>query len=680
MCDGAPETDVGHRLLHLVPTPSREVKKDRSKFAVGDWEPGYALSPATENWAKQVRDASPDDTSQTIGFVGATSAGKSWLISKLQSEDGAKPATVEGTLDSALLQSVTSDINLYVDPLDHLYYIDFEGTHGTQPLQLRSRELWEVVQHCSDMAAWESKRRQALKESVQPAIAYLMCNIVVFLTREKLVCRRALEECEQFALTANKKVLSALPPALIIVQNCCRPSEGFFDVEQCTAAFKQAHLNGMTSWEKYFRSIDCFCIPDEFTFCKRSGFDGEEVCAKVIESLRTTIRQRLAQDIAARLQGGIRLTQLQWFPVLSTLCSIVNDRECVEMSSIYIHASAVGDSMADLKSMVLNVMALPEIHKDGLFDKALFEGRLQASIGIVARFAVLREFSNEELDEVVAYLLALFPCGAEVPPEVERADGRSEPAVCGQCHLLHTSLHRSSVFVRTVQPDWLQGLSEWLMGGMTYAWPGAFICHPAVAEAYSATDLRAAIDAEIAEYRLEKCLEGLSSTMGAPWVLKAVSSMRKSLMDIRQDNSSTCAICMTKGTDPGVFWRLLIRSVGNFLPVCGNCNGMMEKHGLSIKRARASSAVEPELQEQRCAVCKATSSQARTTDHRLHPCKCAVCSACSERIAAQDWPVCPLCGSAFRWIADERALLGTGWRVVRACSGKEKSRGMCTGR
>merc|ERR1719235_1835043 len=116
------------------------------------------------------------------------------------------------------------------------------------------------MDRCQDPGAWEAKRRQALKESFQPTIAYLACNVVIFMTREKLVCRRALEECEQFAVAANARVVSALPPALVIVQNCCRPSEGLFRSAQCTEAFRQTHLmSGLADWQKYFRSIDCFC-------------------------------------------------------------------------------------------------------------------------------------------------------------------------------------------------------------------------------------------------------------------------------------------------------------------------------------------------------------------------------------------------------------------------------------
>ena len=69
-------------------------------------------------------------------------------------------------------------------------------TYGTLPLQYYAADVAKVVQRCADVMSWESKRRQVLKESFQPAVAYLMCDVVVFLTREKLVCRRALEADE----------------------------------------------------------------------------------------------------------------------------------------------------------------------------------------------------------------------------------------------------------------------------------------------------------------------------------------------------------------------------------------------------------------------------------------------------------------------------------------------------
>ena len=40
--------------------------------------------------------------------------------------------------------------------------------------------LGQVVQRCADVMSWESKRRQVLKESFQPAVAYLMCDATWF--------------------------------------------------------------------------------------------------------------------------------------------------------------------------------------------------------------------------------------------------------------------------------------------------------------------------------------------------------------------------------------------------------------------------------------------------------------------------------------------------------------------
>ncbi|CAE7941715.1 unnamed protein product [Symbiodinium sp. KB8] len=189
----------------------------------------YTLSPATENWARHVREADRAQPALAIGFVGATSAGKSWLVSKLQSEGAAQPARFEQSFAGGVdLQSMTSDINLYLDPVDQIYYVDFEGTYGTLPLQYYAADMAKVVQRCADVASWEGKRRQALKESFQPAVAYLMCDV----------------------------------PALV-----SQLKRNYDDPLQAAA-----------QWAEYFRSIDCFCLPDEYTFCKRSGFDGEEVC------------------------------------------------------------------------------------------------------------------------------------------------------------------------------------------------------------------------------------------------------------------------------------------------------------------------------------------------------------------------------------------------------------------
>jgi len=691
--EGANE-DAAHRLLNLVPTPTRECRGG----SFGIWEPGYALSPDTANWARQVRETDPNKPALTVGFVGATSAGKSWLVGKLQNEEGPRPSTMDlGDARAATLQSVTSDINLYADPRDGIYYIDFEGTYGTQPFYLSTKHVWEVVQRCADSGAWESKRRQALKASVQPAVAYLMCNVVVFLTREKLVCRRALEECEEFAWAANGRVTCALSPALVIIQNCSRPSEGCFDPEQCTAAFKQAHMrNGTAQWAKYFRSIDCFCVPDEFTFCKRSGFDGELVCSEVIASIKVTLRRRLQEDITSRLKVGVQLSQLQWFPALSTLCSIINDRESVEMSSIIIRAGANGSGIGDLKSALLDLIH-PAANRGGLVDAPAFRGRIDAAIGIVARFLVLREMPDDDFERILDYLLALFPCGAMAPGEVERIDHSALPVVCGQSKLFHSHMHRSSTLVRTTGASWLQCWSEWFQGGITYAWSGEFICHSAVEDLYNIEHIRTAVLEQAEEYRVEKCLQGLAREVGPTWVLRACKSLRASSTEIRHDTSRLCMICMAQGVDPGAFWRMWLRPCSESLAVCSHCYEILEQFSMisdytALRIPDDSCAVQEPL----CSACTSAVGlkggqcaqpmqiqSPRKANHRAHPCRCVLCTECAER-AAEVWtgtPFCPACDAPFQWLADERALLGTGWRAVRPTTTMHhKACGICVSR
>jgi len=423
-------------------------------------------------------------------------------------------------------------------------------------------------------------------------------------------------------------------------------------------------MSGMTHWEKYFRSIDCFCIPDEFTFCKRTGFDGEEVCKKVITSLREVLRRRLVEDKVARYADGISLSQLQWFPVLSTLCSIINGRETVEMSSIYIHASATGRGLGELKSMLLQLMQPgPSLRR------RFFEGRLKAAVAIIARFSVRGKLGEEEVEQVINYLMGLFPCGVQAPPGVERADGVKQPVVCGQCKLFHTGLHRSNVTVKTVDPDWLQGLSEWLQGGIHYSWPGVFQCHPALEDAHDAAKLRALVQEQIGEYRLEKCLEGLTESVGAPWVLKAYESLCRSGVELRQDATRSCAICMANAAEPGIFGWMWTRPAGNSLAVCGHCHGIMVTHGLC---SRNNWLVDGNAmaQSRQCEACVRThhpdsEETTPTAEHRVYPCQCALCKNCIERLATQEWPCCPSCEDLVQWVADERALLMTGWRVVR---------------
>jgi len=681
------EADASHRLLNFVPTPTWECIGS----GAGSWAAGFSLSPATENWAERVRNAESDRLSQAVGVVGATSAGKSWLIGNLQSVGSARPSRLEEQFDGVTLQSMTSDINLYIDPVDHIYYIDFEGMYGTQPLLLGATpEGAEVMKKCPSTLEWEAKRRTALKESFQPAIAYLTCNVVIFVTREKLVCRRALEECEQFAQAANGRVISALPPALILIQNCCRPSEGIFDTTQCTSAFLNTHLgNDFSRFQKYFRSIDCFCVPDECLTCKRTGFDGEEVCKNVLASLKRTLRVRLEEDTSFRLRRGVRLSQVQWFSVLSTLCSLVNDRETVQMASIYVHANATNDGLGELKSALMQLMTHNLHIVMNVGGAIAVRSKLEVAFGMIARFVVRRELSREETEQIIAYLLALFPCGGTVATskvKVQRFDSSKEPVTCGQMNMFHEDLHRSGCLVRTVEAHWWQGVSEWFQGGVTHCWEGEFVCHEAFREFDDLANLSQAIHEDIEGYKLERCLEGLHTLeVGIPWVVKAHGSLSRAAgRTIRRDTTRMCVVCMAKGVPPTFFQRMFLLPEGHHLPACDRCYEIMEKHGLCGPDLRIDN-IGMELVEQRCEVCAVDlawsrvsahrqspggssgasggRSGQRSADHRLLPCKCVVCGVCAEK-AYTAYSTCPLCTARVRWMVDERALVMTGWRAA----------------
>lgn len=675
------EADSRHRLLNLTPTPRWE--RPPPAGGPGKWGAGYALSPAVDVWTERVRCASPSKTASVVGVVGATSAGKSWLVGKLLDEVSAKPSQLEEQYDGVTLQSMTSDINIYPDADMSTYYVDFEGTYGTQPLQLDSTGYGNVMERCADMRAWEAKRRQSLRECYQPAVAYLLCNIVIFVTREKLVCSRSIEECEHFAQAANGRVVSALPPSLILVQNCCRPSEGLFDTARCTEAFRRTHSYSESSeWRSYFRTVDCFCIPDEYLVDKRSGFDGEEVCRQVIDSLKLTIRRRVQEDIAFRLQRQVYLSQVQWFSVVSALCRIVNDNDMVEMESLYMHVGATTGGLAELKSILMSLM-LTRHERD---EPAMVKELIHTALSLIARFVVRRDLETTELDQVISYVRGLFPCGAVSGENVECCDGSGRQVTCGQTRMIHGEMHRSSMLVRTRDVDWLQSLSEWLRGGIIHAWHGDFTCKASFREFDDSNVLAAALEDLIEAYKLERCLEGLAQQVGSPWVLRAYASLRGSTLPLKRDTTSMCSICMAPGSGPSFFGKWWAPSDGKHMPVCEHCFGVLTKHDLC-------GSVRPvdTVMDQKCDVCsprdpwsglRRAGKEHRQSDHRLAPCKCSICIRCAEAAIQDEYPCCPLCAQPLRCVVDERALVKSSWpaAVRRTGSGGGRSCGTCVSR
>ena len=111
----------------------RPRKSDGKALSIRLWR--YALSPATENWARHVREAHGSRPARAVGFVGATSAGKSWLVgcigsaragevSKLQSDGAAQPARFEqsfvgGARRTRMLDSVCRRRGLAIHDVGH---------------------------------------------------------------------------------------------------------------------------------------------------------------------------------------------------------------------------------------------------------------------------------------------------------------------------------------------------------------------------------------------------------------------------------------------------------------------------------------------------------------------------------------------------------------------------------
>eukprot|EP00931_Biecheleriopsis_adriatica_P118062 TRINITY_DN93530_c0_g1_i1.p1 TRINITY_DN93530_c0_g1~~TRINITY_DN93530_c0_g1_i1.p1 ORF type:complete len:396 (+),score=78.73 TRINITY_DN93530_c0_g1_i1:66-1190(+) len=355
----------------------------------------------------------------------------------------------------------------------------------------------------------------------------------------------------------------------------------------------------------------------------------------------------------ARLEHGLCLSQLQWFAALSTLCSIINDQETVSMSAISIHAGAVAGGVSELRSELLQLMHPPN-RKDLTVCPDSFRLKLDSAVSLAARFAVRHELSPEEVTQLARYLVALFPCGAVAPPAVERSDGKRLPVPCGQCQLFHKGLHRSGTTVTTIHAGWLQRFSEWLLGGVAYAWPGEYVCHESLTELCELAKVDDAIKSQVEELKVERCLQGLCRQVGVSWVLKAHSSFVKLGLPVRCDASRLCLVCCSGAAHSGERWSW----TGDgepCLPVCKSCHGIMEEQGL-CKGSSGALASQPRPG------CSGCGSSSQSADYCLQPCKCLVCRSCADKTLRK--ASCPNCASPVRWLADNRALMASGWRAA----------------
>lgn len=204
--------------------------------------------------------------------------------------------------------------------------------------------------------------------------------------------------------------------------------------------------------------------------------------------------------------------------------------------------------------------------------------------------------------------------------------------------------------------------------------------------------LTASLLEQVEEYKVEKCLEGLAPKVGTPWVLKAHGSFSSSGLKVVQDTARLCIVCTDGGSESGGFWKLWSSgSVNDLLPVCAHCYTIMESNSL-CKGGTVEPTSQPNFTREgrKCEACASSSarvisaqdpSESSKADHRLQPCRCLVCRKCAEKVAWSERSACPLCDMRVQWLADERALIATGWRVTRASAGNRTEKcGMCGSR
>lgn len=198
----------------------------------------------------------PERREITVSFLGGTHSGKSFLIHEYlhHTKSSAPYRPKVAQLREGCCQGTSSDVRAYsTEPDGHpVRVLDVEGfdaREGSHPSTIPKDESVPTGSH----------RNCAVKE-ILPKLAYMLSDVIVFVSNLSFANNTYLEKLSDFASQAVKNVASSTRPSLIMVYNQC-PNTQEMDIERATDSFFRGHEEDRRQLETYFSEVKCLAMP-----------------------------------------------------------------------------------------------------------------------------------------------------------------------------------------------------------------------------------------------------------------------------------------------------------------------------------------------------------------------------------------------------------------------------------
>jgi len=255
---------------------------------------------------------SDEAVSHVVTFVGATHVGKSTMIRQLVSTGNCVPAVA--AINNYF--PTTGNVHLYSSDMHFLNeanapglinLIDLEGSNSPSIPQYVLNSLTSQLKKLVTEQSLIERRRKQVNQNL-PRFAYVMSDVVVYISEGSWANTEYRDNVVAFANAAVENVASAIRPCLIIVHNKCGPHE-VMDVDKMTEKFISLHDSEENPLlKKLYESVACISMPD--------WYHDQDLFDKQVSQLKRLISDMLELQQKKRQRLGCLLSQQQWCDLL----------------------------------------------------------------------------------------------------------------------------------------------------------------------------------------------------------------------------------------------------------------------------------------------------------------------------------------------------------------------------
>jgi hypothetical protein len=627
------------------------VKLAISEGFTSQWERLHGLSTSPSTLPITTMDETTNTLAPTvsnndvfvISLLGDSTDGKSFLIDHLLPPiEKNRPIVVDET---KRVGSTTANVTCFESASflpefsqTNTLLLDYEGEKGSH--------LPYLLQHMNEQCTPEraEKRRKAVSEYF-PKLAYIISNVIIFLSRDDFTKNDYISRCYDFAERATRKLQqNPYKPVLIMVHNYSSHSL-LQPITDVTREFFKTHLRDETKkLGSFFEAVYCMRLP--YKMCETTNMTNmNEMFQKQLTDLKN-----LLTCIYKNHKKERTLPHIAWLDITRHVVDIVSNDGTVMMHMLLRQVLVKDPGNIELNTALFLFNILYK--KRDIHSIRWFRFCRNFTISILARAIairflhsmkyipksnlknmIIREEARVCLEKLWACLDELRPCtalymGQGYPTE------ENYPVFCLQHKGVHHE-HRTSIEVHGIPLFSTSFLKIPRLGSTHDVWSGEFE-YDDLNQDKPSQEIQDKFFVEICSYieEIDNSADALYITLDRLLNQYDVNIDRRCVI-----NCGTCCFCF-QTTKLNRQTQMNNANASNVVPYCNSaiCFECHDKRSTLLRENPVQRLLPPEDNKDKCVICMDAPKLIM-----LDPCYHQhFCKPCAERIYEQ-LRQCPLC-------------------------------------